>query len=168
MEDVLRIGSITRPHGVGGEVKVFPTTDDINRFRELKQVWMETEKKWISLTVMQVKFIKKLVVLKFKEYNSMNEVEALRGCGLYVTRENAVTCEPDEYFITDLIGLSAISETGESLGELVDVIQTGANDVYVIHDTAKKELLIPAIKSCIRNIDIANGSITIHVMPGLQ
>ena len=125
MEDLLQVGIITTTHGVNGEVKVFPTTDDPARFKKLKQVILDTGRERISLTVTQVRFFKNLVILKFKDYDNINDVEKWKSKGLYVTRENAVKCEEGEYFIADLMGLSVFSDEGEALGELSEVLSTG-------------------------------------------
>lgn len=104
MEDLLRIGVITTTHGVRGEVKVFPTTDDPKRFDHCKEVILVTKKEQIPLHVEKVKYFKNLVILKFKEYNNINQVEQFRKCDIMVTRENAVPLEEGEYFICDIIG----------------------------------------------------------------
>jgi len=168
MEDLLQVGAITNTHGVRGEVKVFPTTDDVERFKKLKQVILDTGKEQIELTITQVKFFKNLVILKFKNYDNINDVEKWKGKPLYVTRKNAVKCEKDEYFIADLIGLKVISDEGEELGELTDVLSTGANDVYVIQKPGMKELLLPAIKECILNVDMKERIMQIHILAGLR
>lgn len=168
MEELLQVGVITTTHGVRGEVKVFPTTDDAARFKKLKQVILDTGKEKIQLEVAGVKFFKNLVILKFKGIDDINEVEKYRKKSLYVTRENAVKLKKDEYFIADLIGLHAISDEGEDLGHISDVLQTGANDVYVIRKEGAEDLLVPAIKECVKNVDIEGGSMEIHLLPGLR
>lgn len=168
MEDLLQVGVITTTHGVRGEVKVFPTTDDAARFKKLKQVLLDTGKEKIELEIAGVKFFKNLVILKFKGIDDINEVEKYRKKSLYVTRENAVKLKKDEYFIADLIGLKVTSDEGEELGNISDVIQTGANDVYVISKEGAEELLVPAIKECVRNVDIEGGNMEIHLLPGLR
>lgn len=164
----LQIGIITTTHGVRGEVKVFPTTDDNARFKQLKTVLVDTGKTQMELTITNVKFFKNLVILKFKEFDSINDVEKLRRAKLLVTRENAVELKENEYFIADLLDLQAVSDEGEELGVIVDVLQTGANDVYVIRKLDAKDLLVPAIKDCIKNIDMEKGVMTIHLLPGLR
>jgi len=168
MEDLLIVGTITSPHGVKGEVKVFPRTDDVRRFKKLKEVYLDTGKEKLLLHPESVKFFKQFVIIKFKEFNSMNEVEGLRNKNLLVDRKNAVKCEKDEYFIADLIGLTVYRDTGEVLGELTDVLQTGANDVYEVTKSDGKTVLLPAIKECIKEVDIENGSMKVFVMPGLE
>lgn len=168
MENLLQVGVITTTHGVRGEVKVFPTTDDAVRFKKLKKVIVDNGKEQRELEVAAVKFFKNLVILKFKGINDINEVEKYRKAGLWITREQAVPLEENEYFIADLIGLRAISDEGEDLGTVKDVLQTGANDVYVLKLPDGAEVLVPAIKDCIKKVDIENGEITIHLLPGLR
>ena len=168
MEDLLQVGVITSPHGVRGEVKVFPTTDDVNRFKKLKNVILDDGKTTMEMEIVSVKFFKNLVILKFKGLDSMNDVEKYRRAKLLVTRENAVKLKKDEYFIADLIGLSVVSEEGEELGELTDVLQTGANDVYIISKKGEQDLLVPAIKECIEGINLEKSLMTIHLMKGLR
>lgn len=168
MEDLLQVGVITTTHGVRGEVKVFPTTDDAARFKKLKQVILDTGKEKIELEIAGVKFFKNLVILKFKGIDDINDVEKYRKKSLYVTRENAVKLKKDEYFIADLIGLKVTSDEGEDLGTISDVLQTGANDVYVISKEGMDELLVPAIRDCVKNVDIKGGTMEIHLLPGLR
>ena len=167
MEDLLQVGVITTTHGVRGEVKVFPTTDDANRFKKLKKVILDTGKEQLDLEITQVKFFKNLVILKFKGIDNINDIEKYKGKSLYVTRENAVKLKKNEYFIADLIGLKAVSEDGTELGKITDVLQTGANDVYVVKTPQKKEVLIPAIKDCILEVDVEAGYVKLHLLPGL-
>lgn len=168
MDDLLKVGVITTTHGIRGEVKVFPTTDDAKRFLDLKEIILDTGKEKKTLHIERVKFFKNLVILKFKEFDNINDVEMYRQKGLFVTRENAVPLEENEYFIADLIGLSAVSDEGEDLGELADVLQTGANDIYVVKKAGAADILVPAIKDCIKNIDLEAGRIEIHLLPGLR
>lgn len=168
MEDLLQVGVITSTHGVRGEVKVFPTTDDVKRFKKLKQVILDNGKEQLELEITQVKFFKNLVILKFKGIDSINDVEKYKGKNLLVTRENAVKCEKDEYFIADLIGIKVVTEEGQEIGEVADVIQTGANDVYVVKRSGKKDLLLPAIKECILSVDMQERIMQVFVMPGLE
>lgn len=165
-ENLLQVGIITSPHGVHGEVKVYPTTDDPGRFNELKEVILDLGRSMRLLHVISVKYIKQMVILKFEEIADRNEAELLRQKPLLVTRENAVALEEGEYFIADLIGLAVEDEAGTRLGTLTDVLQTGANDVYVC-DTGKKELMLPAIRECILNVDLENKVMKVHVMKGL-
>lgn len=105
MEDTLRVGVISSTHGVRGEVKVYPTTDDVNRFKKLKTVILDTGRDQITLSIESVKFFKNMVILKFKEFNNINEIEKYKGKDLLICRDQAVKLAPNENFITDLIGL---------------------------------------------------------------
>ena len=167
MEQMLRVGVITSTHGVRGEVKVFPTTDDAKRFKTLKKVILDGREP-LELSIEQVKFFKNMVILKFKGYDNINDVETWRQRDLLITRDQAVELKDDEYFITDLIGLTVVNEEEAVLGRVKDVLETGANDVYVVELTGGKELLLPAIKDCILNVDLEGGRMKVHVLDGLM
>ncbi|MCQ2492229.1 MAG: ribosome maturation factor RimM [Lachnospiraceae bacterium] len=167
MEDILRVGVITKTHGIRGEVKVFPTTDDPKRFKKLKSVLLDTGRERRKMEIEQVRFQKNLVILKFKGIDNINDVEAFKQCDLYVTRKNAVKLEENENFIVDLIGLKVVTDEGEEFGTMKDVMLTGANDVYVIETLDGEEVLFPAIPSCILDVDLDEEVMTVHIMPGL-
>ena len=167
MEEILQVGVITSTHGIRGEVKVFPTTDDVNRFKRLKEVILDTGKEQITLEIESVKFFKQFVILKFKGIDNINDVEKYRQKSLYVTRKNAVRLKKDEYFIADLIGLCVQNEEGEEIGVLRDVMETGANDVYVIDLKDGRELLLPAIKQCVLEVAVEAGYVKVHILEGL-
>ena len=168
MEDMLRVGVFANTHGVRGEIKVFPTTDDAQRFKKLKKVNLDTGKEKMELEITSVRFFKNLVILKFKGIDNINDIEKYKGKDLLVTREQAVPLEEDEYFIYDIIGAKVVTEDGKDFGELKEVLQTGANDVYVVETTEGKEILLPVIDECILDIDIDNKIVTAHIMPGLE
>lgn len=167
MEEMLQVGVITSTHGVRGEVKVFPTTDDPMRFKKLKKVILDAGKETLPLEIQSVKFFKQFVILKFKGIDNINDIEKYKGKSLFVTRENAVKLKKDEYFIADLIGLKVLDEEEKEIGVLKDVMETGANDVYVIELHDKRELLLPAIKQCVLAVDMEEGYIKIHILEGL-
>jgi 16S rRNA processing protein RimM len=167
MNDFLRVGVITSTHGIRGEVKVFPTTDDINRFKTLKQVILDTGKEYIDLEIEGVKYFKQYAILKFKGIDNINEIEKYKGKDLLVTRENAVELKEDEYFIYDLIGSKVITDEENELGELIEILTTTANDVYVVKTKEGKEILIPSIKECILDVNVENKEIKVHLLPGL-
>lgn len=167
MEKLLKVGIIASTHGVKGEVKVFPTTDDVKRFKNLKEILLDMGSGQIPLAIEWVKFFKQFAILKFRGLDSLDEVVACKGKSLFVTRENAVKLQRDEYFIADLIGMDVISEDGSMKGTLKDVMQTGANDVYVIALTDGRELLLPAIRECVLDISPEKNEIRIHVLEGL-
>ncbi len=167
MEDMFRVGVISSVHGVRGEVKVFPTTDDPARFKELEEVTLDTGKGVITLKIQGVKFFKQMVILKFEGYDHIEDIEKYKGKDLWIRREQAVKLEEGEYFIADLIGLAVKAEDGQSLGRLKDVLKTGANDVYVVEMDSGKELLIPVIPDCIIKVDLDSGEVIIHLLDGL-
>lgn len=167
MEKHFRVGVIANTHGIRGEVKVYPTTDDINRFKKLKKCILDTGKEYIDLNVESVKFFKNMVILKFKEYNNINDIECYKGKDILVSRDNAVKLEKGEYYIADILGAKVILEDGSEFGVLEDVMQTGANDVYVVKTLDNKEVLLPKIDECVKKLDIENKIVTVHIMKGL-
>lgn len=167
MEAKLQVGVISSTHGVRGEVKVFPTTDDVKRFKRLKEVILDTGREELILEIEGVKFFKQFVILKFKGIDNINDIEKYKGKSLYVTRANAVRLRKDEYFIADLQGLLVVDENGAEIGILRDVMETGANDVYIVDMKDGRELLLPAIKECILQVDVEAQVMQVHIMDGL-
>ncbi|MBR1691241.1 MAG: ribosome maturation factor RimM [Lachnospiraceae bacterium] len=167
MEQFLQVGIITSTHGIRGEVKVLPTTDDAARFKKCKSVLLDTGKEKKELEIESVKFFKQFVIVKFRGFDNINDIEMYKGKPLYVTRENAVKLEKDEYFIADLIGCEVSDDEGQVLGILKDVMPTGANDVYVVGMEDGRELLLPAIKDCVLSVDVEQRQIKVHMMDGL-
>ena len=168
MEDLLRVGVITSTHGIRGEVKVFPTTDDPMRFKKLKKAVICGRRENVNVEIASVKFFKQYVILKFKEFDNINDIEQYVKKDLCVTRENAVKCEPGEYFICDLIGLDVITDEGEHIGKLTDVLETGANNVYEVTADNGKTILIPVIDQCILDHNLEEKTVTVHMLPGLM
>jgi len=166
-QDYLRVGVIANTHGVHGEVKVFPTTDDLNRFKKLKQVILDTGKEQRTLDIASVKFFKNLAILKFKGIDNINDIEKYKGKDLLITREQAVPLKKDEYFICDLIGCQVVTEDGTVVGELTEVLQTAANDVFVVQTAEKKEILVPYIQDCVTDVSIEEKKVTIQLLPGM-
>lgn len=166
--DLFRVGVIANTHGIRGEVKVYPTTDDVNRFDDLKNVILDTGKEKLELQVQGVKYYKNMVILKFKGIDNINDIEKYKGKDLLVTRENAVPLGKNEYYIADLIDMEVFDEEGKKLGILNDVMQTGANDVYVIILENGSELLLPNIDQCILDVNVEEKKMTVHVLEGLM
>ena len=173
MEDLFQVGVITAPHGVRGEVKVFPTTDDNARFKNLKTVLLdqgrgtrelEIDRRHASFCKITVEDLPEDMFASTRCFHTSGITLALSEN----TRENAVELGKDEYFIADLIGIQVVSDEGEELGTISDVLQTGANDVYVVSKDGTKDLLIPAIHACIQNVDVAAGQMEVHLLPGLR
>ena len=148
MEELFRVGVISNTHGIRGEVKVYPTTDNVRRFDDLKD-------------------FKNMVILKIKEFDNINDIIPYKGMDLLVTRENAIPLEEGEYYIADIIGSKVITDEDKILGTLTDVLQTGANDVYVVKTKDGKEVLLPSIEECILDRDIENKIVKVHIMKGL-
>ena len=168
MEQLLQVGVISSTHGIRGEVKVFPTTDDPNRFKKLKQVILDTGREQKDLEIEGVKFFKQFVILKFKEFNNINDVERFRKCDLMVTRDNALPLKEGQYYLCDVPGAVVINEdTEEEIGKVTDVMETGANNVFVIETKEGKEVLFPVIPDCIKKVDTKEGIVRAHVMKGL-
>ena len=167
MEKYLRVGVISSVHGIKGEAKVFPTTDDINRFKKLKSCMIDTGKGYKEVTVKSAKFFKGMVILGFNEISSIEEMTPYKGKDILVDRDHAVKLAPNENFICDLIGLRVVTDEGSELGELTDVLQTGANDVYIVKTQEGKEVLLPVIGDCILDVDLEKGQVLAHILPGL-
>ncbi len=167
MEQFFQVGIYTNTHGVRGEVKVFPTTDDPERFRKLKHVILRTKQGDLDLKVASVRFAKQMVLMKFAGIDNINDIERYKGSGLYVPREEAIPLKEGEHYIADMIGIQVSSDEGEDLGTLTEVIQTGANDVYVVSRDGR-ELLIPAIRECILHVDVEQEKMMVHLLDGLR
>lgn len=168
LEDLLQVGILSSTHGVRGEIKVFPTTDDVKRFKKNKEYILGTKNGNMDVRVESVKFFKQFVILKFEGIDTLDDILAYKGCSLYVNRAHAVKLQKDEYFIADLIGVEVFDEDDNYIGKLTDVSETGANDVYEITTEDDKVYLFPAIKECIKKVDMDNRKITAYVMPGLM
>ena len=181
-EALLRIGVITQPHGIKGEVKVFPTTDSPGRFREVKHVILRSGKGDIETEIKGARFSKNMAIVHFSCFDNPEDAGKFRQADVLIRREDAQPLEEGEYYIADLLGcrvfveeesLPLIPETSGitvspegCIGRVKDVLQTGANDVYVVRNE-KKEILIPVIKDCILQVDIEQGIIRVRLLPGL-
>ena len=163
----LRVGVITRTHGIRGEVKVYPTTDSPLRFNEIEEVIAKLGKREKLLKLEHASYFKNLVILKFTGLDHIEDVEALKGAELYVKRSDGEELGENEYYIADIIGMEVYDEEGLRIGTVKDVLETGANDVYIVSREAEKDLLLPAIHQCIRNVDVENNRMTVHIMDGL-
>lgn len=170
MEELFQVGSITQTHGIKGEVKVFPMTDDLSRFKNMKDLLLDAGKEgYIKLEVESARPQKNLVILKFKGFDNINDIEKYKGKGLFVTKENRVKLKKDEYFIADLIGCNVYldNDLDEVFGQITDVLTTGANDVYEIEMQQGGQVLVPAIKDCILEVDVDKRRVLIHLLDGL-
>ncbi len=166
MEQMFTIGKIVNTHGVKGEVRVLPSTDDVKRFGKLKEVKVEN-RTMTTYEIETVRYHKNFVLLKFKGIDTMNEAELLKNSLLKIDRKDALPLKKDEYYQCDLYGLRVVTDTGKDLGKLTDILMTGSNDVYVVRNE-EKEILIPAIKQCILKVDLEAGEMLVHLLEGLE
>lgn len=167
MEKFLKIGAVTTTHGVRGEMKVFPTTDDPERFLDLDEVILTNGKQSETHQILGVRFFKNLVILKLEGIGSMDDAVKYRSWDVMIPREKGVPLKENEYYVADVIGMTVRTEDGQIFGTLRDVIETGANDVYAVETQEHGEVLIPAIKACIMKVDVEKGEMTVHLLPGL-
>ncbi|MBS5315811.1 MAG: 16S rRNA processing protein RimM [Clostridiales bacterium] len=166
MEQMFTIGKIVNTHGVKGEVRVLPSTDDVKRFGKLKEVKVEN-RTMTTYEIETVRYHKNFVLLKFKGIDTMNAAELLKNSLLKIDRKDALPLKKDEYYQCDLYGLRVVTDTGRDLGKLTDILMTGSNDVYVVRNE-EKEILIPAIKQCILKVDLEAGEMLVHLLEGLE
>ena len=166
MEQFLQVGVISSTHGIRGEVKVFPTTDDPARYKKLKKVLLDTGKERLELELQSVKFLKQFVIVKFKGIDNINDIEKYKGKSLLVPREDGVPLGRDEYYIADMIGME-VFVGDERFGVIKDVMETGANEVYIIDSDMHGEVLIPAIRQCVIDVDVEDKKMQIRLMDGL-
>lgn len=165
MIEFLRVGIIANSHGLKGEVKVIPTTEDVQRFYDLEKVYIEKNNAKTEVHIESVKMLNKFIVLKFKEFNNIDDILRFKSADLMINREDAIELEDGEYFVGDLIGCE-IYDDEKVYGKIKDVIFTGANDVYVV-DYDGKDLLIPVTYECVLDIDICNKKIKVNMIKGL-
>ena len=169
MEDMLRIGVVTSPHGVKGELKVYPTTDDPDRFKQIKSLVVETASGSFPMDVEGVKYFKNMVILKLSGIHSMNEAELYRNADLLILRSQSAPLGENEYFIGDLLQMDVFLQDGTRYGTLTDVLKTsGANDVYEITRPDRKTVLIPMIREVVKAVDVSGRRMTIDLLPGLE
>lgn len=168
MQANLEIGQIVNTFGIKGFVKVMPYVDDIERYGELEKVYVKKGKDLITeYQVEEVKYQKNMVLLKLKGIETIEEAEKLRNSYLEVKREDAIKLEEGEYFIADLIGAQVLTDEGENLGKLDDIFNTGSNDIYVVKDDLGKQILLPAISDIIKEINVEESKIIVHIIEGL-
>lgn len=164
--DYIKVGTITNTHGVKGEVRVYPLTDDINRFDSLETVYLGDNKQKVKIE--KVRYHKGLVILKFKEFGNINQVLKFKGEYIYIDKEDRVELPEDHFFIFEIVDCIVYDTKGEKIGIVTDVLQYSSNDVYVVKDHERnKEYLIPAVKEFIVDIDINNKKIIIDPIEGM-
>ncbi len=168
MEQMFSIGRIVNTHGVKGEMRGKPSTDDIKRFEKLKEVYLEG-RELKSYEIESVRYHKDFVLLRLKGVETMTDAELLKNQVIKINRKDSLPLGEDEYYMADLYNLKVETEEQRVLGILTDILVTGSNDVYVVTDKVNnKEILIPAIKQCIKKVDIANQLMVVHLLEGLE
>lgn len=165
MIEYLRVGIIVNSHGLKGEVKVMPTTDDISRFDYLEKAFIQKNSERTEIQVTNVKYLNKFVILKFEGYDDIDDILKFKNCDIMINREDAIKLNDNENFVGDIIGCLVYDDNVE-YGYVKDVIFTGANDVYVV-DHNGKNLLIPVIDECVLEVDVVNQRIKVNMLEGL-
>ncbi len=169
MQEYFEVGQIVNTFGIKGLVKVKPFTDEKSRFEELKSVYISQKGKSLyKVEIENVSYQKEMVLLKLKGIDSLTDAEKYKGAYLKIERKDAKKLPKDTYFIADLIGLEVYTDDGELLGKLDDIFKTNANDVYVVKNEIGKQILLPAIKEVLKQIDLENEKITVHLTSGLR
>ena len=163
----LEIGQIVNTFGIKGQVKVVPFTDDVERFEELKKIYIVMRSSKKEVEIEDVKYHKNMVLLKFKGIDKIEDVEIFKNCYLEIDRKDGKKLEEGEYYIVDLLGLDVVTDEGINLGKLEDIYNTGSNDIYVVKDNLGKQVLLPCIKEVIKEVDLENKKITVHLLDGL-
>ena len=166
--DLLEVGKIINTHGLRGEVKVAAWTDTPDVFEDLDVVYLKKRTENVKLTIKNVKYQKNNLIVKFAEYNDINDVEVLKNSVLYAERSALGELPDGVYYIADLIGMTVKKENGEVIGKIKDVLQTGANDVYVVAREMQKDMLIPVIDEVVLSVDMDTSEVTVSLMEGLE
>ncbi len=167
MTKYLEIGQIVNTFGIKGMVKVKPFTDNIERFDELEKVYIENKKGKKEYEIEEVKYHKNMVLIKFKGIENPEDANLLRESYLLVDRANEKPLEEGTYYIVDMIGLDVYTDENELLGKLEDIFNTGSNDIYVVKNELGKQILLPAIDDVLKEIDMDNKKVVVHLIPGL-
>lgn len=167
MQNLLEIGQIVNSYGIKGFLKVVPYTDDITRYSNLKEIYIEKNKKLEKMEIEEVKYHKNLVLLRLKGIDDINETLKYKNCYIKIDRKDAVDLPENSYFIVDLIDIEVYTEEDKYLGKIIDIFPTGSNDVYVVKDELGKQILLPAIREVIKKVDIENKKMIVHLLEGM-
>ena len=168
MQKYFEVGQIVNTFGVRGQLKVKPFTDEMERFEELKTVYICKKNEMKKVEIEEVKYHKDMVLLKVKGIDDMTEAEKYKGLFLKIDRKDAKKLPENTYFIADLLGLEVYTDEGELLGKVDDIFPTGANDVYVVKDELGKQILLPSIPEVLKEIDLEKEKIIVHLIEGLR
>ena len=167
MEEYCEIGQIVNTSGLKGILKIKPFTDDIKKFSNLKTIYIKTKSGLTEFKIEQVRYVKNMVMLKLAGIDTVEEAEKYRNLYIKILRDQEEELEEGSYYVVDILGCKVNTDANQELGKIVDVFQTGSNDVYVVKDEQGKQILLPAIKQVIKNVDIKNKIITVHLLEGL-
>ncbi len=168
MQEYFEVGQIVNTFGIKGQLKVKPFTDDMERFEELKTVYICKKNEMKKVEIEDVKYNKQCVLLKVKGIEDLTEAEKYKGLFLKIDRKDAKKLPKDTYFIADILGLEVYTDEGELLGKVDDIFPTGANDVYVVKNELGKQILLPSIPEVIKEIDLEKGKVIVHLIEGLR
>ncbi len=168
MQEYFEVGQIVNTFGIKGQLKVKPFTDDMERFEELKTVYICKKNEMKKVEIEDVKYNKQCVLLKVKGIEDLTEAEKYKGLFLKIDRKDAKKLPKDTYFIADILGLEVYTDEGELLGKVDDIFPTGANDVYVVKDELGKQILLPSIPEVLKEIDLEKGKVIVHLIEGLR
>ena len=166
-QEKLEIGQIVNTFGIKGFVKIYPYVDDIRRFDDLEEVYISQKKQDSLMKIEEVKYQKNMVLVKFKGIETVEQAEKLRNTYVKIDRKDAIELEEGQYFIADLLGLDVYLDTGEKLGVLDDIFNNGSTDIYAVKNELGKQFLLPYIDEVIKDIDLENEKITVHIIEGL-
>ncbi len=166
-QEYFEIGQIVNHFGIKGMVKVNPFTNDISQFEELKSVLVEKNGKLLDIQIEEVKYSKNQILLKLKGIDTVEEAEKYRNCYIKIARENAKKLPKNTYFIADLLGLTVYTDENILLGKVEDIYNSGASDIYVVKSEDGKQILLPGIKDVIKQIDLEQEKIIVHLIKGL-
>lgn len=165
---LLEIGKIVNTHGLRGEVKIVPWTDNPDVFEDLTVIYIKNKSEYKPLNIESVRYQKNNLIVKFKEYSDINDILQYKNAVLYAERDDLGELPEGVYYIVDLIGLEVFTESGEKIGIIADVFNTGASDIYDVKRDGKRNLLLPVIDEVVKNVDIEGGKVIVNVMEGLD
>ena len=167
MEDYLRIGVLSSPHGVKGEISVYPTSEDLDRYSELENAYFLMNGEMKPVKVTGCKYKKNMPVLKFEGYDDRNAIEPLRGTELYVDREEAIPLEEGEYFLADVIGFKVISD-GNEIGVIEDYFENAADQViFVVKKPDGSTMYIPDVEEFVKDVDLEKEEMQVNLIKGM-
>lgn len=167
MKERLEVGQIVNTFGIKGFVKIYPYVDDITRFDNLKNVYIKSKKQEQKLEIEEVKYQKNMVLAKFKGIDTLDQAQNLRNAYVEIARKDAIQLEEGQYFIADLLGLPVFIDTGEKLGVLDDIFNNGSTDIYVVKNELGKQFLLPYIDEVVKDINLEEKKIIVHLIEGL-